>query len=57
MIRQPNSQSYIKVFYYVTLPQLSIPNNPQSPYYKTNTSKLIILNNNNNNNNLIYGRK
>lgn len=56
MIRQPNSQSYIKVFYYTTLPQLSIPNNPLPPYYKNNTPKLIILNNNNNNN-LIYGRK
>lgn len=51
MIRQSNTQSYVKVFYYTSLHQLSIPNIPQSPYYSYYTPKIIILNNNNNNNN------
>ena len=54
MIRQPNSQTYIKNFNYIMLPHLSIPNIPQNPYYANYKSKSIILNNNNN---LIYGRK
>jgi len=52
MIRQPNSQSYIKVFNYVSQPKYSIPNIPQSPYYNYFKTKLLILNNK-----LIYGRE
>ena len=50
MIRQPNSNSYMKVFYYVTIPQYSIPDIPQNPYYNYFKSKILLLNNN-----LIYG--
>jgi len=57
MIRQPNSQSYVKTFHEVILHELSIPNIPKTPYYSYYTPKLIILNINNNNNNLIYGNK
>jgi len=53
MIRQSNTQTYIKHFNYINLPQLSIPNIPQNPYYDNYKSKSIILNNNNK---LIYGR-
>ena len=51
MIRQSNPQAYVKYFYNMTIPQLSITNIPLTPYYSYYKPKLI-----NNNSNLIYGR-
>jgi hypothetical protein len=56
MIRQSNPQTYVKVFPYITIPDLSIPNIPEIPYYNYYKPKFL-SNNNNNNNNLIYGGK
>jgi hypothetical protein len=55
MIRQANTQTYVKVFYNVNLSDLYILNKPETPYYSYYKSKLI-KNNNNNNNKLIYGK-
>ena len=55
MIRQSNTQTYVKVFYYTIPQQLSIVDIPELPYYNNyNPIKLIVSNNNNN---LIYGNR
>jgi hypothetical protein len=56
MIRQPNTQTYVKVFYNISLPEISIINVHENPYYN-NYNPAIKLIESNNNNNLIYGNR